>query len=672
MFVSGDVRIPHFRHGKGQSCLRDPNILNDVQDECSIRNQNACAVEEHTMHSKWQHLFHPEYREKIVRHNGRFCIADVFIPLASRPFFGQETLLIHQTESNDRQHTQEQHNIRVPDWIPPNTQELVVEIQHSPLSIDQIVRRCRHYGLRAFCHIIWIVDVSHIEHVLEHTLHLFIETHRYVFRGKQHSALVNLLQAYFDGSISEKPCIFLDRGREDENIYFLRDMPPRLNESFITTEPVSKDIFLSTIENLCRRTEGQPGCLAENHSSRGTMPPSVTDIKQEKEAAMYRNCLYENDYRSTLLSVAPVLRGVSSETVGNEGDILCDRIVALDRFFLMIEKSTVYEMTKFVGAINASLQALPFVSINLDHKTDKALLPFLYSLLIHIIPEGVSIEFKRQILSHFRKWVQKLYSTNRGHASSLHPEAELLFTVNAGDGVNKNSQYVELVDQYLSLPEKALNVLFALMTKTFHQNRRACVGESHIIKGITVFDQFVIRRHLWMADKILDHDKETVKTKELQLPLIMPDKVIHASFEGGWDTMCETVQETERRLQEKEEMQRIKYDKRVELIRQKEERERRIFDEQDRRIRQTESKQHEELLQRRKVKKQKEIDSREDFIRYKEENKEQLKKERDVYEEKFRDLMRREKEKKDRKDAIIRKRIRQNIDFEVVVPFHKN
>jgi len=274
----------------------------------------------------------------------------------------------------------------------------------------------------------------------------------------------------------------------------------------------------------------------------------------EPDIILTRKCVYENDYRHTLsrmLQAAPEI----------ERDNFIRRLNTLDRLFLMIENTTVYEMGKFVRKINASMGALTSMSMKWKgNVSDGWRLPALLSLvlafltqIIHGFGDLISKEAANEVRRHFLHWVKKQYTTDDGEVSVLPTEVERMTFCDEEEERKKEGQkgeWMEDVEKYLELPPRILTAIFALMTKTFYRNCRSRIDIKRMLEGTTMFEWFIMSRNKWMTDKIFDQDGPDI-----------PDDVLTFAMKGGWDTMCQTVKETEEQLRKKKQEREMEREK---------------------------------------------------------------------------------------------------------------
>lgn len=516
-FVNAQKRCAHFRHRCGESCVQNYNDLIQTQFECDSHLKNKS--EGRVFHSAWQNLFLSPFVEKIVRVRDRVRIADVLVPL-------------DKTDGQDNR----------PDWMKNDAKHLVLEIQHSPLPKDIAIGRHCHYHSNG-SQLAWIIDLTHIDHVLEHTIHLHDELIRFIFTGSQHGALVNILQAYEDDSIPDQPCIFLDRG--DENLYHIHRIP-HLNTKYTSVKPIPKRQFLSDIERHCTR-----GCLADNH----------TDIVIRDE----KRLTYFNHYASSI-------RQLSSERDAH----------LLNGLSLLMENTPLYEMHWFAEAMSEILSSIPHMR-NRFPSLDVIGLVRLF--VEHLLP--ASSPARIPFINNFQLWAQK-----------THHRLQLIVPHHDVREFRDNSTVLD------GDANKYVSTIFRLMCKTFG-GEGVFEQQSQDIENLTVLECNVMRRFPWIAEKVLggssglsasnfhrlhiphstgvDLSCETVRNAKNELARLQREKI-----QKEIETLSR-IRELERKKAEEEEERHIndrkkRENERIERLKKQEERQKEIDEAYDKTI----------------------------------------------------------------------------------------
>ena len=205
-FVTGSYRSkPHFRHKNEESCINYSNysiITQDADDRIENRKSK--------FHKDWQSFFTKDTTEVRIKEQNKLHIADIYLKNPT-PF--QFTTNILKT----------------------SVKNLVIEIQHSHISLSDAKQREQFYVIdnRA---LIWIIDISHIQHKIEQYTTFTQDKTRILFTGKQHGGLTNIIKG------CQKSIVILDNGT-----YLFKVINAHLDSGFTEVFPISKSYFLQQL-----------------------------------------------------------------------------------------------------------------------------------------------------------------------------------------------------------------------------------------------------------------------------------------------------------------------------------------------------------------------------------------------------------------------------------------
>lgn len=225
---------PHFRHKAGESCIIDKNNIEKIHRECEniIKNQMS------NFHKNWQSIFPQENQEIRITRRGITHISDIMIETST------EEQSINFVDDSDN------YLLKV------GTGKLFIEIQHSPLSKDQVEKRETFYRrnkienennsrMKTFHDLLWIIDISETEFMQSNIETLDMKYTKFAFPTKHSIALANLFEYYSTRNTYSRPNVLLDTGLTD--LYFLEDFP-RLNTEFVMTNCLSKKEFFTQLK----------------------------------------------------------------------------------------------------------------------------------------------------------------------------------------------------------------------------------------------------------------------------------------------------------------------------------------------------------------------------------------------------------------------------------------
>lgn len=266
LFYVAHKKTPHFKHRPHESCIRDKNEIKRIHKECEdiIKNQSS------SFHKKWQDTFPKECQEVRISENNNMHIADIHIESKNKAI----NIVGDSNETN----------------IFENKTHLVIEIQHSSLSELQALKRESFYNTKDRG-IIWIVDISHIQHMIFDIKTLNSKFTKISFPENHPDALQNLIFNYTQTHVKYRPNILLDNG--SEHLYFISAFP-KFNETYYNTIPLSKINFLSQISRYCQ--------ISNNAIEQLIIPKS--DEKIEK---------YENNYFEAISCLPPILQNTVND-----------------------------------------------------------------------------------------------------------------------------------------------------------------------------------------------------------------------------------------------------------------------------------------------------------------------------------------------------------------------
>jgi uncharacterized protein (DUF3820 family) len=165
-YVSASGRAkPHFRHGNDASCI-DQAAYKEAAQVAKDRIENQSSA----FHKTWQSYF-VDTEVRIVE-QGTLHVADIYL----------------QSDRKIRLLTDNGFAVfRKP------RKRVVIEIQHSVISAADAAKRQKHYVTKDRA-LLWIFDVSHIEHVIERYVTLTQDAMRILFPKQQHTGLVNVIK----------------------------------------------------------------------------------------------------------------------------------------------------------------------------------------------------------------------------------------------------------------------------------------------------------------------------------------------------------------------------------------------------------------------------------------------------------------------------------------------
>lgn len=241
-FVTGSYRTnAHFRHKTGESCIhysRYDSVAQDAKDRIENRKSK--------FHKDWQSLFTTDATEVKVHENNKTHIADIYLQ--------GSTLFNIETDNNTNLFD-----------IP--TKDLVIEIQHSHISVCDIKRREQFYVTENRS-LVWIFDISHIHHQIEQYITVTQNKTRILFTRQQHSGLTNAVKT------CKTSVILLDNGD-----YLFKIVDANLDSGLTTILPVSKTKFF-----YCLRTSNNQVTVYHNN-----------DISFKREIRNYKDYIYALD-----------------------------------------------------------------------------------------------------------------------------------------------------------------------------------------------------------------------------------------------------------------------------------------------------------------------------------------------------------------------------------------
>jgi hypothetical protein len=247
-YVSGSknkmkCRMSHFRHKKEESCINDSGGLSrsDLEKRAEYRVSNKRS----TFHAWWQSLFDvkqievPFQPDRNHLNVTRRHVADVFLK-SDNPI---------QLTLDNGQHL-----------FKHSKNNLIIEIQHSNISVFDAQNRDTFYNTDDQ-NLLWIIDISHIEHKIERITTLTQDTFRILFPGKQHNGLINII---CNCSRSEA---VIDTGK-----YMFKIANTCLDIGFCNVLPMSKKGMLEQLCNqgfdvkieLCSEEHYDSQCVCDN------------------------------------------------------------------------------------------------------------------------------------------------------------------------------------------------------------------------------------------------------------------------------------------------------------------------------------------------------------------------------------------------------------------------
>lgn len=220
-YVTGSYRSkPHFRHKNEESCIdysKYSNIAQDANDRIENRKSN--------FHQDWQSLFSEDVTEVKIKENNKLHIADVFLQNSS-PF-----QIVYENGI---------------DIFSKPFNNLVIEIQHSHISLSDAKQREQFYCTDNRM-LVWIVNISHIEHNVEQYITFTQDKKRILFPEKQHSGLSNIIRG------CKKAVILLDNGSGT----LFKITNACLDSGFTEILPVSKNSFLKQLNIQSKLTDSK-------------------------------------------------------------------------------------------------------------------------------------------------------------------------------------------------------------------------------------------------------------------------------------------------------------------------------------------------------------------------------------------------------------------------------
>jgi len=218
-YVAGSYRSkPHFRHKNEESCIdysKYSSIVQDANDRIENRKSK--------FHQDWQSLFSEEVTEVKLNENNKLHIADIFLQNSS-PF-----QIVYENGI---------------DIFSMSFNNLVIEIQHSHISLSDAKQREQFYCTDNRM-LVWIVNISHIEHNVEQYITFTQDKIRILFPAKQHSGLSNIMRG------CKKAVILLDNGSGT----LFKITNACLDSGFTEILPVSKNSFLKQLNIQSKPTD---------------------------------------------------------------------------------------------------------------------------------------------------------------------------------------------------------------------------------------------------------------------------------------------------------------------------------------------------------------------------------------------------------------------------------
>jgi hypothetical protein len=213
---SVDGKTAHFKHYLGGEAEKECEYYKKY-DQSDIENEYT--NDKSDFHKRWQTIFDDENLEKKIQENGKKHIADIYIKNDEGVKFSEKN-----------------NEIIYKNFIP---NELIIEIQHSKMSYENLMERTEFYhNEEKKREIIWIFDLKQECEIFE-----IITTINNIYRIKLKNQNNHVFQHLL--KIDEfKPIIFLDNN--DENIYLIKNKT-KLDKDFIDVLKISKNNFLGEL-----------------------------------------------------------------------------------------------------------------------------------------------------------------------------------------------------------------------------------------------------------------------------------------------------------------------------------------------------------------------------------------------------------------------------------------
>lgn len=210
-YVAGSYRSkPHFRHKHEESCIDYLNYSSITQD-ANDRIENRKSK----FHQDWQSFFSQDVTEVKIKENNKLHIADICLQNSS-PYH-----IVDDKGAN---------------IFSKNFNNLVIEVQHSHISLSDAKQREQFYCTDNRI-LVWIVNISHIKHIVEQYITVTQDKIRILFPEKQHSGLSNIIKG------SKNAIILLDNGSGT----LFKITNACLDSGFTEMLPVSKNSFLKQL-----------------------------------------------------------------------------------------------------------------------------------------------------------------------------------------------------------------------------------------------------------------------------------------------------------------------------------------------------------------------------------------------------------------------------------------
>lgn len=222
-FVSESDRCkPFFRHHNDQSCV-DTNSCYRQQKERDV--SDIISNWKSTFHKQWQELFPKHCTE--VKFGGK--IADVCIDC------NDEWQLVHDDKGL---------------FSVPSSQKLFIEIQHSPMSKEEVKRRVSTY-ITNTSSLLWVIDISSCLFHIEHIIMLNSQHYRLRFPKDQPSCLRNLLNLYYEKWSCGVPWIMLD---SKKHLFVIKKIP-KPDCQFLEVYVITWREFIDSFQDMVDLTE---------------------------------------------------------------------------------------------------------------------------------------------------------------------------------------------------------------------------------------------------------------------------------------------------------------------------------------------------------------------------------------------------------------------------------
>lgn len=215
-YVKGSEQASaHFRHKSGESCINDNSLKRVLEEEAILRIENKKSK----FHQWWQSRFPKESTEVRMTNEGKVHIADIFLK------FDNPICL-----SSDDNH----------EVFKEPLSNLIIEIQHSNIPLRDV--ECRNRFYTKSNPLLWIFDISGIDHKIESFITLTQNKTKILFPDRQHSGLLNAIQCCKRYAYKNDIRIVLDNG-----VSLFKIVLVYLDIDFMLVEPISKRKFLNEL-----------------------------------------------------------------------------------------------------------------------------------------------------------------------------------------------------------------------------------------------------------------------------------------------------------------------------------------------------------------------------------------------------------------------------------------